>query len=134
VRAVFDTNVLISAFVFPGGPPEFAFRAALSGRIALITSPPLLAEFGRVLGQKFGWEDEMVEAAVGQVARIGAVVRPATRVSVINEDPADDRVLEAAQEGGVDVIVSGDRHLLRLGRWRDIRIVRVTELVAELER
>ena len=53
MRAVFDTNVLISAFVFPGGPPEFAFRAALSGRITLITSPPLLAEFGAVLSRKF---------------------------------------------------------------------------------
>jgi putative PIN family toxin of toxin-antitoxin system len=134
VRAVFDTNVLVSAFVFPGGPPEFAFRAALSGRIALITSPPLLAEFGAVLNGKFEWEDHMVEAAVGQVARIGTVVRPTARVTVINEDPADDRVLEAAQEGVADVIVSGDRHLLRVGTWREIRIVRVTDLVEELER
>ena len=133
MRAVFDTNVLISAFVFPGGTPEFAFRAALSGRIALITSPPLLAEFGRVLSDKFGWEDQMVEAAVGQVARIGTVVRPTARISVIDEDPADDRVLEAAAEGAADVIVSGDRRLLRLRTWHAIRIVRVKDLVEELQ-
>ena len=134
MRAVFDTNVLIAALVFPGRQPESAFRAAVSGRIGLVTSPPLLAEFGRVLTGKFGWEDHMVEAAVGQVARIGTVVRPTARVSVIDEDPADDLVLEAVQEGGVDAIVSGDRHLLRLGTWREIRVLRVTDLMKELER
>jgi hypothetical protein len=85
--------------VFPGGPPELAYRADLSGRIALITSPALLAELGRILSDEFGWHDQMVEAAVGQVARIGTVVRPRASVSVIDEDPADDRVLEAAREG-----------------------------------
>lgn len=134
MRVVFDTNVLISAFVFPGGAPESAYRAALSGRITLVTSPPLLAELGRVLADKFGWEDAMVETAIGQVARIGTVVRPRATLSVIEQDPADDRVLEAAREGSADAIVSGDRHLLRLGSWESIRVVRVAELIAELER
>jgi len=35
-------------------------------------------------------------------------------LSVISDDPDDDRVLECAVEGGADVIVSGDRHLLKL--------------------
>ena len=134
MRIVFDTNVLISAFVFPGGAPESAYRAALSGRITLVTSPPLLAELGRVLTDRFGWEDAMVETAIGQVARIGTVVRPRDTLSVIEQDPADDRVLEAAREGAADVIVSGDRHLLRLGSWETIRVVRVADLIADLER
>jgi uncharacterized protein len=134
VRVVFDTNVLISAFVFPGGAPESAYRAALSGRVSLVTSPALLAEFGRMLSDKFGWEGPMVEAAIGQVARVGTVVRPGSTISVIEQDPADDRVLEAAIEGSVDVVVSGDRHLLQLGTWETIRVVRVAELLRELER
>ncbi len=52
---------------------------------------------------------------------------------MIDEDPADDRVLEAALEGAAEVIISGDRHLLRLGTWREIPIVRVTDLIEELE-
>ena len=134
MRAVFDTNVLISAFVFPGGAPESAYRAALSGRATLVTSPPLLAELARALADKFGWEEAMVETAVGQVARIGTVVRPRDTLSVIEHDPDDDRVLEAAREGSADVIMSGDRHLLELGSWEAIRIVRVAELLEELER
>lgn len=133
MRVVFDTNVLISAFVFPGGAPESAYRAALSGRVTLVTSPALLAELARVLADRFGWE-AMVETAVGQVARIGTVVRPRDTLSVIEHDPDDDRVLEAAREGSADVIMSGDRHLLELGSWEAIRIVRVAELLEELER
>ena len=132
MRAVFDTNVLISAFVFPGGAPESAYRAALTGKISLVTSPALLAELGRVLTDKFGWEDRMVEAAISQVSRIGTVVRPRSDLSVIDQDPDDDRVLEAARDGSANVIVSGDRHLLRLGVWQDIRIVRVAEVLEEL--
>ncbi len=132
MRAVLDTNILISAFVFPGGAPEAVYRAALEGRFELVTSPPLLAELGRVLADEFGWEGSMAEAAVAQVARIGTVVRPQQAVSVIDLDPADDRVLEAAAEGEVGVIVSGDRHLLRLRRWEGIRIVRAAAFLGEI--
>ena len=122
MRVVFDTNILISAFIFPGGAPEAVYRAALEGRVALVSSPTLLAEFGRVLSQKFGWAPEQAEQAVAQIVRIGDIVRPTSRVKVIIEDPADDRALEAALAGKADVIVSGDRHLLRLGTWREIVI------------
>jgi predicted nucleic acid-binding protein len=54
-------------------------------------------------------------------------------LSVIRVDPSDDRVLEAAVAGQVSAIVSGDRHLLRLKRWRDIRIMTPAEFVAEFE-
>jgi putative PIN family toxin of toxin-antitoxin system len=123
VRVVLDTNVLISAFLFPGGAPEAVYRLALEGRVELVTSRPLLAEFGRVLSLKFGWEDRMAEEAVAQVARIAVVVEPTQTVSQIRADPADDRVLEAAAEGQAGAIVSGDRHLLQIDPWRDIRVL-----------
>jgi len=123
VRVVLDTNVLISAFLFPGGAPEAVYRLALEGRIEVVTSLPLLAELGRVLSTKFGGEDGMAEEAVAQVARIALVVEPSERVSAVKADPGDDRVLEAAAEGWVEAIVSGDRHLLRLGTWRQITVL-----------
>ncbi len=130
MKAVLDTNVLISAYVFPGGTPEAVFRLALEGRLEIGTSLPLLAEFGRVLGQKFGWTPDRAEAAVAQVARIASVVEPSEPVQVIAADPADDRVLEAATAFGAEVIVSGDGHLLDLGAWSGIEIVTPAELIA----
>jgi len=134
VRVVLDTNVLISAFLFPGGAPEAVYRLALEGRIELVTSLPLLAELGRVLSAKFGWEDSLAEEAVAQVARIALVVEPPQPVSVVKADPADDRVLEAAAEGRVEAIVSGDRHLLRLGTWRGIAVLDPGTFLASYER
>jgi len=122
LRVVLDTNILISAFIFPGGPPEAVYRLALEDRVELVTSRPLLVELGRVLTEKFGWDSSRADEVVAQVARLGQVVRPTETVSEIAADPSDDRVLEAAAEGGAEVIVSGDRHLLRLGTWRAVRI------------
>jgi putative PIN family toxin of toxin-antitoxin system len=133
LRVVLDTNVLISAFIFPGGAPEAVYRLALEGDVELVTSAPLLAEFGRVLTEKFGWVASRVEDAVGQVARIGVVVKPGASVRVIEADPADDRVLEAAVEADAPLVISGDRHLLRLGVWRGIRVVAPAAFLAEFE-
>jgi uncharacterized protein len=130
MRVVLDTNVLISAFVFPGGSPEAVYRLALEGRLEIGTSRTLLAEFGRVLGQKFDWMPDRVEAAVAQIVRIAAVVEPSEALRVVRADPADDRVLEAAHAFGADVIVSGGRHLLDVGTWSGIEIISPAELIA----
>lgn len=132
MRIVIDTNVLISALVFPGGVPEQVYRLAIEGRVTLVTSPPLLAELGRVLTEKFGWQDVYLRAALAQIVRIGEIVEPVERVSVLADDPDDDRVLEAAQTAGAAVIVSGDRHLLSLGRWEEIAILSPNEFLANL--
>jgi len=122
MRVMFDTNVLISAFVFPGGTPEAVYLLVLNGDVHLVTSRPLLAEFGRALSRKFGWEPDYAEEAVAQLARLAEVVEPVERISVITRDPDDNRVLEAAVAGRVDAIVSGDRDLLELASWREIPI------------
>ena len=130
MKAILDTNVLISAYVFPGGKPETVYRLALEGRLEIGTSLALLAEFGRVLGQKFGWVPDQVEVAVAQVARIATVVEPSDTIHVIKADPADDRVLEAARAFGADTIVSGDRYLLDLGTWSEIEVLSPAEFIA----
>jgi uncharacterized protein len=132
VKVVVDTNVLVSALVFPGGVPEQVYRLGIEGRITLVTSPPLLAELGRVLTDKFGWQDDYVGAAVAQLVRIGGIVEPVEGISVIADDPDDDRVLEAAQAAGAAVIVSGDRHLLNLGRWGEVAILSPAAFLADL--
>lgn len=108
MKVVADTNVMVSALIFPGGSPEAFYRVAFDRRIELVTSRPLLAELGRVLTEKFGWEPEGAEEAVGQVIRLAEVVDPQETLSEIEADPADNRVLEAAMEGRADAIVSGD--------------------------
>lgn len=133
MKAVYDTNVLVSAFNFPGGVPEDAFRLCVDGRVELVTSNLLLAEFARILRDKFGWTSDRVARAVDQVARLGTVIEPKERVTAITADPDDDRVLEAALEAGAEVICSGDKHMLRLVEWRGIRILAPAAFLEEFE-
>jgi len=133
VKVVADTNVLVSALIFPGGAPEAVYRLAPQGRIDLATSRPLLAELGRVLGDKFGWEPERAEQALLQLIRVADVVDPEETVEDIEADPSDNRVLEAAAAAGADAIVSGDRHLLALGSWRGIEINAPAAFLADVQ-
>jgi len=73
---------------------------------------------------------EHVEDVVRQIARISVIVRPEAKVGVLSDD-ADNRILEAALESDAECIVSGDRHLLELGVWEGIAVVRVAEFLDE---
>lgn len=133
MRTVLDTNVLIAAFLFPGGTPEGVFRLALEGQIELITSTPLLTEFGRVLAEKFGHAPEAASERVMEIVAVGTVVRPRTKVHDVEDDPDDNRVLEAALASDAALIVSGDKHLLRLKTWRGIPILAPAAFLEEFE-
>lgn len=126
-RVVFDTNVLISAYGF-GGKPALAVRAAIDGRLELLTSSAILTELADKLGGVLGFEAAAVEEVVRQMVRLGTVIRPKRRLEVVADD-ADNRVLECAVEGAADLIVSGDHHLLDLGSFEGVGIVRVAELL-----
>lgn len=132
MRVVLDTNVLVSAFVFPGGAPEHVYRLAVEGQIDLVTSRALLTELGRVLSEKFNNPRAAAEA-LAQITALATIVEPTEAVSVIEADPDDDRVLEAALEGRAEMIVSGDRHLLQLKDWREMRIISPADFLAEFE-
>ena len=124
---VFDTNILLSAFLF-GGNPEALFKAVRAGKIQLITSPKILAEFASILKNKFSWEDDDIREAISVVGRHAELVKPKRNLAVL-EDDADNRVLECALEAGVDFIISGDHHLLDMGEYRGIPILRASDFL-----
>ena len=131
MRVVADTNILVSAIVF-GGPPGRIIELAAARRLQLITSPPLIDELREVLRRKFGFSDAAIYQAETLLRRAGSVVEPAGELMVIVEDPPDNRVLEAAAAGSADVIVSGDRHLLKLETFGAIPIMKRRELLIRM--
>jgi putative PIN family toxin of toxin-antitoxin system len=131
VKVVPDTNVLISAFIFPGGPPERVFQLAVARDIALGVSAPLLDELAGVLRKKFRCSDRMLAEVTALVRGNGTLVEPAPRLRVITDEP-DNRVLECAVSFGADFIVSGDHHLLKLKKYQTIEIIRAAEFVARM--
>ena len=122
LRVVADTNVLISAVIAEGNEYQL-LKLAKAGKIRIITSPQIIKELRGVISrQKFRFSEEQINAIVKQIISISEIVVTKTSVSVIKEDPADDRILEAALDGKADYIASGDKDLLSLKEFRGIKI------------
>lgn len=131
LRVVLDTNVLISILIRSGKPREL-WNAVLEERITPVTSVELLSEFVEVFSRpkfrtyaKAAYARKLAE----DLKRMGIVCIVKNRLSEIAEDPADNRVLEAADVGRADYVASGDNHLLRLRHFKGIRIVTVNEML-----
>jgi putative PIN family toxin of toxin-antitoxin system len=121
-RVVFDTNVLISAYLWPG-IPRTALDMVRSGRSILVSAQPAIEEFVRVLGyRKFGLSPEEIVPLVDDLMSLSTIVRPRHTVT-------DNLFLEIALQGNCSILVSGDRHLLDLRRYRRIRIMTPTTFV-----
>ena len=124
IRAVIDTNVVVSGLLF-GGLPYKVVRKAIERKFVFITSPILMDELERVMKyQKFGLSKSEVETLLGPLFFISEIIVPIHTIDVIKKCPADNRVLECAAEGDCSMIVSGDRRdLLSLKSYRHIKII-----------
>jgi putative PIN family toxin of toxin-antitoxin system len=130
LRITADTNVFISALVFPGGKAFQLLQLARADKISLTVSDAILDEIGGVLARKFKWPPEDIAEARKWITGIARTAMPAVQFEVIKEDPADNRILECAVSAGSDYIVSGDNDLLRLGQYDSIGILNVSDFLA----
>jgi predicted nucleic acid-binding protein len=121
----------VAAYNWPGGVVDRAYLLARRGVVELHVSPFILDEVGRVLREKFGWEEDRIERAVAQIRRVArGLHEPAESVDVIRNGPMDNRILECAV-ADAEVIVTGDKkHLLLLGSFGNISIIGLGEFVA----
>ncbi len=133
-RVVFDTNVLVAAYNWPGGLADRAYWLVRRGAVELHTSGFILDEVARILCEKFDWEDDRVERTVVQIRRISAGVHePEEDLEVIQDDPTDNRILECALAAGAKFLVTGDKkHLLPLGSFHGVSIIGLRDFVAVL--
>lgn len=132
MRVVFDTNIYVSAFVIPGGNAEKAYLRAIHGHFELFTSVAILTELARKLEEKFNWDKQMIAQLINSIADVAVVLRTAPSLKVLSDDP-DNRILECAVEADAHLLVTGDKHLLKLERHGDFKIVRLSEFLTILQ-
>jgi putative PIN family toxin of toxin-antitoxin system len=126
VKVVFDTNILVSALVFPGGRGEAALQRILEERDELVLSKPILDELLGILSRKFARDAEELARIAVFITDFGILVRPRLRFRVVKDEP-DNRVLECAVAGHAEAIVTGDQALLELREFRGVRIISLRE-------
>jgi len=133
MRIVLDSNVIISAFLF-GGTPARLLEHALAGSVQCFTSLPILDEVRDVLQRpKFGLSPHQALALIEEIHDLCSVVTPTRRIEAVAADPDDNAVLECAVAARAQIVVSGDSHLLDMGRWKRIRILPPSQALEEIE-
>jgi putative PIN family toxin of toxin-antitoxin system len=126
LRVVFDTNVLISLYVFADS--RFApMRAQIeSGAWLALTNEACFGEFRRVLGYPlFALTNERQQAALAayeaHVTHHAAPAQPELVALPRCKDRDDQKFLELARDAGADWLVTADKALLRLARRDRLR-------------
>lgn len=108
LRAVLDTNVVVSAHLTADGPAALIFRLALSRYFECYFSHALVQEYSEVLRRdKFKLDAGEIARSLHAFSAAAFVVTPRTRIRIAR-DPDDDKVLECATEAKADYIVTGN--------------------------
>ena len=128
MKAVFDTNILVSAFVFPGGRAEAALLRIIQERDQLVLSKPILDELLGILARKFSRDAEELAHVAVFLSELADFVKPGRRLKVLKDEP-DNRILECAVTGRVDAIVTGDKALLSLVEYQKVQIISLREFL-----
>ena len=132
VRVVVDTNVLVSALVTNGKSRRLLLEV-LETHIVILSSQ-MLAELADVLARdKFKIASSQINRFLSTMITASKIVKDLTRFKVVAEDPDDDVVLNVAYVGKADYVVTGDKHLLALKRFKKSGIVTVNQMLEILE-
>ena len=129
MKVVFNTNILVSALVFPGGRGEAALNRIIEERHELVLSKPILDELLNTLARKFARDaNELARIAV-VLYDVARFVKPRRKLHVVEDEP-DNRVLECAIAGRAHAIVTGDHALLALREYDGVRIISLREYLS----
>lgn len=130
-NTVLDTNVIVSAILFAGKPADI-LTLALTGQITSVTSSILLAELNETLIKKFKFTTDRIRQIEKDLKESFLIVYPEKQLSIIR-DPDDNRVLEASIAGNCGYIVTGDKDLLTLKKYKNISILTPDDFLLEIE-
>ena len=129
MKVVLDTNIYISAILFGGSCGEI-LRLAAEDSFKLVISKSIITEIEAVLKGKFKWSKMQISQTISYIKNIATVINPDISLSVIRNDPSDNKILECAFAVGADYIVTGDRnHLLPIKKFRGIKIMNSAEFL-----
>jgi putative PIN family toxin of toxin-antitoxin system len=136
MKAVVDTNVLVSVLIKPSGIPAQLLKHPTP--FTLVTSEEILAELERVLyypriRQRYSLSEELINGYLSTLRADSEVVQITQHVQGVSQDPDDDKFLACAASTQVDSLVSGDPHLTSLKRYQKTSILTPRQFLAILQ-
>ena len=130
---VYDTNILISGMIW-GGTPYGCIALAQENKVEGVTCSEILDEFSEKLTNKFNASPSRTAEIVAELLNFHQVVKIENQLKNVTPDPDDDKIIECAVVGGATHIVTGDKkHLLPLGNYQGILIVKAADMLAQFQ-
>ena len=129
MRIILDTNVLVSGIFF-SGPPFRILKAWRDNKLQLVVSTDILDEYQRVaaiLGEKYSQVD--IRPVLDLLTVNSDIVTAPPLPEPVSVDPDDDKFIACALVSNTKLIVSGDRHLLDVDGYQDIRVLKPRRFV-----
>lgn len=122
LKVVLDTNIYLSGIIF-GGNSKHILDLVIEGKITSFISPAILLEIAEKLERKFNWNRNQIITVIKTISKTVVVINPKRKLNIVRADKEDNKIIEAAVESDADDIISGDKHLLRLKRYCDTKII-----------
>ena len=133
-RVVLDTSILISSLLFRG---EFSKLVDLwkKGAFIPVISKDTFEELETVLDYpKFGLsKEEKVEMIAEEMLPFFEVVEVRQEVKGICRDPADDKFISCAVSAGADFIVTGDKDLMEIKKYRSVKVLSTSDFLEMMD-
>lgn len=132
-KLVLDVNVWVSALLW-GGKPAQVVELAQDNQLDIFVSEAIIAELSQVLLYPRivkVYKDDRLRAGdlIAAVLKIVKFVEVKQTVKVVLEHPADDKFIDCALAAGAAYVISGDKHLLKLGSYKKIRVLSVKDFL-----
>jgi putative PIN family toxin of toxin-antitoxin system len=132
MKIVLDTNVYISAAIL-GRVCEEIIRLCRISKIETFISENIINEIKDKLIKKFYWKANQVEILIFNLLEFAIIVSINEKIKFIKNDPEDNKILECAVSSNSNLTVSGDKHLINLKSYRDIKILKPSEFLILLK-
>jgi len=123
MRVVFDTNVLLSSTLWDGSVAQKLLFKFINADCAIFSSPPIIAEYQKVLKRDFDYSDDDIVKIMEKVLSFLKIIKPAKKVDIVKDDPEDNKIIECALASKSSYIITYDHHLLKFGKIMGIEIM-----------
>lgn len=123
MKVVLDTNVLVSGIFF-SGPPFRILQAWRDRQIRLVLSQEIIAEYQRVGNELAGQFPDIDLAAFLELLTIHSeLIAAPPHAGPVCIAPDDDKFLACAWAARAGIVITGDKHLLSVGKYRGIEML-----------
>ncbi len=133
IRFILDTNVFISGIFWPGIPARILDACEQEKAIMLVSSE-ILEEYFRIVEIMTNKKPAVdVSRYINLITLTAELCTPIKLLHPVSRDPDDDKFIATALAANCKLIVSGDKDLLDVSGYAEIKIIKPAVFVKQFD-